>query len=133
MAPNECMCKKKYVGSLCEDFVGGKQANSDVLMFVTTDMCHQGAKIRQSFFPAIKEDEKYCYVHETCNGGHPDDLPALTGFGECCSNGGKSWGLADGHEDSFCQPCPVDGDFAGDPRDMLKPSGSTILSNYSCI
>ena len=77
---------------------------------------------------AITSDEKYCYVHDTCNGGHPDELPALTGFGECCSNGGKSWGLADGHEDSFCQPCPVDGDFAGDPRDMLKPGGNPWIS-----
>ena len=117
VAPLECMCTKQYVGSLCEDFVGGKDALL-VSAFIETISI-----LQYILFVAITSDEKYCYVHDTCNGGHPDSLPALTGFGECCNNGGKSWGLSDGHEDSFCQACPVDGDFAGDPRDMLKPGG----------
>jgi hypothetical protein len=79
------------------------------------------------YLSVITGDQMYCYVHETCTGGHPSSLPQLAGFGECCSNGGRSWGLADGHENSACMACPVDGDFAGDPRKMLMPSGKTKL------
>jgi hypothetical protein len=75
-------------------------------------------------FSVVSNTNKYCYNTVTCNGGHPDGIEGLAGFGECCGGGGRSWGLSDGHDLSSCQPCPIDGDFAGDPSDMLKPSGN---------
>ena len=73
-------------------------------------------------FTAVSGDLMYCYTSDICEGGHPDGLPLLTGFGDCCQNGGSSWGLAGGHESSRCQACPNSWG-AGDPIEMLKPGG----------
>ena len=76
------------------------------------------------FVSVVSSSTKYCYRLATCMGGHPDDVLGLAGFGECCNGGGRSWGLSDGHQLSSCQPCPTDGDFAGNPADILKPSST---------
>ena len=68
----------------------------------------------------------YCYKSDICEGGHPDGLSLLTGFGDCCQNGGGSWGLAGGHKTSRCQPCP-NAWGTSDPLAMLKPNGMFFL------
>ena len=66
----------------------------------------------------------YCYMSDICEGGHPVGQSMPTTIGDCCegAGGGRSWGLAGGHESSTCQPCANKwGD--DDPLDMLKPGG----------
>ena len=66
----------------------------------------------------------YCYKDDICGGGHPSGVALLGGFGDCCQGGGQSWGLAGGHETSFCEACPNAWGTPRDPTDMLKPNGT---------
>ena len=69
-------------------------------------------------------DKKYCYVDKMCALSKASNVPTVTTYTSCCEEGGGSWGLHRGYNQSMCKACAEVPEPSDDVYVFRNPHGT---------
>ena len=71
-------------------------------------------------------DKKYCYVDKMCALSKASNVPTVTTYTSCCEEGGGSWGLHRGYNQSMCKACAEVPEPSDDDYVFRNPHGTLV-------